>query len=128
MIHIQIDPSSGIPVYRQIMDQVKYYVASGALCIGAVLPSIRELSKALSVNPSTVVKAYNELGHEGIIEMLHGKGVFVAGGPVKISAKEMRENLRRIARQLAVEAKQMKAPRELVMGIVKEELDGTLSQ
>jgi GntR family transcriptional regulator len=128
MIHIQIDPSSGIPVYRQIMDQVKYYVASGALSVGAALPSIRELSKTLSVNPSTVVKAYNELGHEGVIEMLHGKGVFVTGGPSKISAKEMRENIRRIARQLVVEARQMKAPRELVLGIVKEEWDGISSR
>jgi GntR family transcriptional regulator len=128
MIHIQIDPSSGIPVYRQIMDQVKYYVASGALPIGAALPSIRELSKTLSVNPSTVVKAYSELDHDGVIETLHGKGVFVTGGSSKVSAKEMRENLRRIARQLVVEARQMKAPRELVIGIVKEELDGISSQ
>jgi GntR family transcriptional regulator len=128
MIHIQIDPSSGIPVYRQIMDQVKYYVASGAISVGAALPSIRELSKTLAVNPSTVVKAYGELGHDGVIEMIHGKGVFVTGGLLKVSAKDMRQNLRRIARQLAVEAKQMKAPRELVIGIVKEELDGISSE
>ena len=55
MLHLQVDPHSGVPVYRQMMDQVKYYIASGVLRPGAQLPSVRELAQFLRVNPTTVV-------------------------------------------------------------------------
>jgi GntR family transcriptional regulator len=121
-LHLQIDPQSGLPVYRQMMDQIKYYVASGVLQPGDQLPSIRELAQRLTINPTTVVKAYSELEHGGVIEMRHGKGVFVKEGSVHMSTREREKALRRIARQLAVEAAQMKAPAELVLRIVQEEL------
>jgi len=124
MLHLQINPHSGVPVYRQVMDQVKYYVASGALRPGDMLPSIRELAQALSVNPTTIVRAYNELRHAGVVEMRHGKGVFVADGAGGMTQKEMRLALRRLARQLAVEAVQMGAPAELVRRLVDEEMKG----
>jgi GntR family transcriptional regulator len=127
-LHLQIDPHSGIPVYRQIMDQVRYYVASGVLEPGDQLPSIRELAQRLSVNPTTIVKAYNELAHAQAIEMRHGKGVFVAELAVRVSDREREKALRRIARQLAVEASQMKAPPNLVLGIVEEELTNLSEQ
>jgi GntR family transcriptional regulator len=121
-IHLQIDPHSGIPVYRQIMDQFRYYVASGVLQPGDQLPSIRELAQRLSVNPTTIVKAYGELQHAQAIDMRHGKGVYVADRAVRVSDREREKALRRIARQLAVEASQMKAPVNLVVQIVEEEL------
>ena len=121
-LHLQIDPHSGVPVYRQMMDQVKYYIASGALQPGDQLPSIRELAQKLSVNPTTVVKAYGELQHGDVIEMRHGKGVFVTERSVQMSDREREKALRRIARQLAVEAAQMKAPNQVVLRIVEEEL------
>ena len=62
-LHFQIDPRSGLPVYRQLMDQIKYYVASGGLRSGDQLPSIRDLATRASVNPTTVVKCYTELQH-----------------------------------------------------------------
>lgn len=124
MLHIQIDPRSGVPVYRQVMDQVKYYVACGALKAGDQLPSIRELSRALSVNPTTTVKAYNELQHEGVIELQHGRGAFVAQSARRLSATERDQALRRLARQLAVEASQLRAPADLVLRIVQEEIEG----
>jgi len=123
MLHLQIDPRSGVPVYRQMMDQIKYYVASGTLVAGGQLPSIRDLSRALAVNPTTVVKAYNELQHDGVIEMKHGKGAFVVGPSEKLSAADCRRALRRLARQLAVEAAQMKAKGEQVLQIVREEME-----
>lgn len=122
MVHLQIDPHSGVPVYRQVMDQFKYYIASGALGSGAQLPSIRQLSQTLAVNPTTIVKAYSELRHEGVIEMRHGKGVFVAEGGVRMTARQKETSLRRLARQLAVEASQMDAPPSTVMRLVDEEL------
>jgi GntR family transcriptional regulator len=122
-LHVQIDPHSGVPVYRQIMDQIKYYIASGVHQSGDQLPSIRDLAQKLSVNPTTVVKAYSELEHAQVIEMQHGKGVFVAERSVRMSERAREKALRRIARQLAVEAAQMKAPATVVLRIVQEEID-----
>lgn len=122
MLHFQIDPHSGVPVYRQVMDQVKYYIASGVLRAGDQLPSIRELAQSLAVNPTTVVKTYSELQHEGVIEMRHGKGAFVAEGLSRLSDRERDKALRRLARQLAVEAAQMGASERMVLRIVSEEM------
>ncbi len=106
-LHFQIDGQSGLPVYRQLMDQIKYYVASGALVSGDQLPSIRELAQSLALNPTTIVKAYNELAHERVIELRQGKGAFVGAQASMLSAREREKMLRRMARQLAVEASQM---------------------
>ncbi len=127
-LHIQIDPHSGIPVYRQIMDQIKYYVASGAIREGAQLPSIRELAQSLTVNPTTIVKAFNELVHEGVVELRQGKGAFVMAHASGISAEDRDRALHRIARQLAVEAAQMGATPQRVMEIVDDELTSLLGE
>lgn len=122
-LHFQIDPRSGIPVYRQMADQVKYYVASGTISAGDQLPSIRELAEVLTVNPTTVVKAYSELVHEGVIELRHGKGAFVtAAARTSTSPVECEKALRRHARQLAIEAAQMGATPRQVIQMVEEEL------
>lgn len=123
MLHLNIDPQSGVPVYRQIMDQVKYYVASGALKPGDPLPSIRDLARTLRVNPTTIVNTYKELAHDGTLELLHGKGAFIARSAKRLSDEEIRASLRRLARQLAVEATQMGAPPSLVLKMLKEEMD-----
>ena len=122
-LHFQIDLQSGIPVYRQMMDQMKYYLAAGTLRPGDQLPSIRELARQLAVNPTTVVKAYSELEHEGVIEMRHGKGAFVLVPQVQVTERGREKALRRIARQLAVEATQMGAPNDYVLQLVAEELN-----
>lgn len=121
MLHFQIDPHSGVPVYRQMMDQVKYYVASATLHPGDQLPSIRELAQRLTVNPTTVVKAYSELEHEEVIEMRHGKGAFITERATRLSDREREKALRRLARQLAVEARQMGASSEVVLRVLNEE-------
>ena len=76
---LELNPSLGIPIYRQVMDGLKRLVAGGVLAPGAQLPSIRELSAQLRINPSSAVKAYGELEHEGVITLDHGRGTFVAG-------------------------------------------------
>ena len=121
MLHLQIDPHSGVPVYRQMMDQIKYYVAAGTLSPGDQLPSIRELAQSLTVNPTTVVKAYSELEHEEVIEMRQGKGAFVSGGAARLTDREREKAVRRLARQLAVEAVQMGASTEVVVRVLNEE-------
>jgi len=122
MLHFQINTHSGVPVYRQMIDQIKYYVASDALKAGDQLPSIRELAQSLAINPTTVVRVYTELEREGVIEMRHGKGAFVTDSGRRMTAAERDKTLRLLARQLAVEATQMGAPASQVLKVVREEL------
>jgi GntR family transcriptional regulator len=72
------NPSSGVPIYLQLMEQVKHAVETGALRPGEQLPGIRPLAVELVINPNTVAKAYRELEHEGVIELRHGAGAFVS--------------------------------------------------
>ena len=69
MLHLQINPNRGVPVYRQVADQIRRYVDAGLLAPGEQLPSVRGLATSLAVNPATIVKAYTELDHEDIVEM-----------------------------------------------------------
>ena len=73
------NPSSGVPIYLQLMEQVKHGIETGALRPADQLPGIRPLAEELVINPNTVAKAYRELEHEGVIELRHGAGAFVAG-------------------------------------------------
>src|ERR1044071_2330584 len=73
------NPSSGVPIYLQLMEQVKHGIETGALRAGEQLPGIRPLAEELVINPNTVAKAYRELEPEGVIELRQGAGAFVAG-------------------------------------------------
>jgi GntR family transcriptional regulator len=72
------NPSLGVPIYLQLMEQVKYAIETGALRPGEQLPGIRPLAEELVINVNTIAKAYRELEHEGVIELRHGSGAFVA--------------------------------------------------
>lgn len=72
------NPSLGVPIYLQLMEQVKHAIETGALRPGEQLPGIRPLAVELVVNVNTVAKAYRELEHEGVIELKHGAGAFVS--------------------------------------------------
>ena len=74
------NPSLGVPIYLQLMEQVKHAIETGALRPGEQLPGIRPLAEELVINPNTVAKAYRELEHEGVIELRHGAGAFVSAG------------------------------------------------
>jgi GntR family transcriptional regulator len=82
MITFRLDPKSGVPIYRQIEDQVRYGIASGLLTPGEQLPTVRALAVELSVNPNTVIKAYTELERNGIVTSEQGSGTFVSSEPV----------------------------------------------
>ena len=91
MILLKPNPSSGVPIYLQLMEQVKHAIETGALKPGEQLPSIRPLAEELVVNPNTVAKAYRELEHEGVIELRQGAGAFVSGqAPTKKDADRLR--------------------------------------
>jgi GntR family transcriptional regulator len=72
------NPSSGVPIYLQLMEQVKHGIETGALRPGDQLPGIRPLAEQLVINPNTVAKAYRELEHGGVVELRHGAGAFVS--------------------------------------------------
>jgi GntR family transcriptional regulator len=90
----RLDLQSGVPVYRQIIDQVRGGVASGSLAVGDQLPTVRQLAVDLSINPNTVVRAYRELELGGLLETHQGTGTF-------ISAQKLRNGEQERARQLA---------------------------
>src|SRR5438445_12904704 len=82
------NPSSGVPIYLQLMEQVKHSIETGGIRAGEQLPGIRPLAEELVINPNTVAKAYRELEHEGIIELRHGAGAFVSANARSRKRKE----------------------------------------
>lgn len=74
----RLNPNSGVPIYLQLMEQIKHAIETGALRPGDQLPGIRKMAETLVMNPNTVAKAYRELEHEGVIEVRHGAGAFVS--------------------------------------------------
>ncbi|HYL99711.1 MAG TPA: GntR family transcriptional regulator [Blastocatellia bacterium] len=85
-----VNAASSTPIYVQLMEQVKHAIETGAVRPGEQLPTLRKLAEELVVNPNTVIRAYRELEHEGIVEIRHGSGAFVSqasAGRTKISRK-----------------------------------------
>ena len=91
MLLLKPNPSSGVPIYLQLMEQVKHAIATGAVRPGEQLPGIRPLAEELVINPNTVARAYRELEHEGAIELRQGAGAFVSdNAPTKKDADRLR--------------------------------------
>ncbi len=91
MITFTLDPRSGVPIYRQIQDQIRYGIASGRLCPGEQLPTVRSLAVELKVNPNTVIKAYSELERQGVLTTEQGSGTFIASLPAVVLGPEDRQ-------------------------------------
>ena len=89
----QLDLRSGVPVYRQIMDQVLGAIASGRLASGDQLPTVRQLAVDLSINPNTVIRAYRELEIRGFLDTHQGSGTFITPQPVKQDNEERQRKL-----------------------------------
>src|SRR6202034_2108440 len=90
VVIFRLNQSSGIPLYLQLMEQVKHAIETGALREGDQLPTIRRVAEDLVMNPNTVVRAYRELEHEGVLELKHGSGAFIkeaAGGRAQVMRK-----------------------------------------
>jgi GntR family transcriptional regulator len=94
--HFRLDLQSGVPVYRQIIDQVRGGVASGALAVGDQLPTVRQLAVDLSINPNTVVRAYRELELGGLLETHQGTGTFVSAQKLRGGEAERERQLAQI--------------------------------
>ena len=118
-MHIPLDHHSGEPIYRQIVEAIKYRIASGQLAAESQLPSIRELAQALVVNPRTVIKAYEELQQDGVVVLRHGRGVFVTEPRSTLPVRERRRKLEELARRMLSEAACLGAGPEEVLDVLR---------
>lgn len=100
MIAFKLDPKSGVPFYRQIIDQIRYGIAAGYFKVGDQLPTVRALAVELKVNLNTVNKAYKELEIKNILETQQGTGTFIGAAGVAIPDRERRDKLDSICREL----------------------------
>ncbi|ELP35265.1 transcriptional regulator, GntR family [Rhodopirellula baltica SWK14] len=124
-----VDPSNGVPIYSQIVRQVKFAVAEQTLRPGQLLPSVRQLSQQLAVNPNTVARAFQDLQSEGVIETLRGRGVVVCKGAVERCRKQRRSILAERLSAVLTEALQAGLSAKEVRKLVDEQLrtlDGTI--
>jgi len=119
----QINFKSGMPVYLQIVDQIKAAAASGALQPGEALPSIRPMAEELRVNRNTVAKAYSELESLGVIETLPGRGCFLKENHSALRKEVRRKLLTEDIDQVIVQAHHLQVDREEFLKLVRERLD-----
>ncbi len=119
-MHIQISLNDGVPIYRQIVNQVKYMVAAGQLLPGEEVPPIRVLAQQLLVTPNTVVKAYRELEVEGVVHKRRGAGTYIAELGSPLGHAQQREILSQRADALLAEARQMGVEFSEVVNILHE--------
>ena len=103
-VGLQIDTKSGVPFYRQIVEQVKFGIARGDLQPGDQLPTVRQLAVDLSINPNTVIRAYRELEIEGVIDTHQGSGTFVGTRKPRIDDLERQRMLDQILTELLARA------------------------
>lgn len=102
---LRLEPSSGVPITRQIADQVRAHCAAGTLSPGDRLPSVRQLAQQLAINQNTVLRVYERLTAEGLLERRHGDGTYVADrlppGRLKAQRELVRQEVERLARRAA---------------------------
>lgn len=118
-MQIHVDHHSARPVTRQVIEQIHWLIVSGRLSPGTRLPSIRELSRQLQVNPTTITRIYGELAAAGVIVMRQGDGAFVAEEPLRPSPEEIDRRVAELARTMLVEG--------LRHGLSKREIDQIVS-
>lgn len=120
---LELNFKSGRPAYLQIVEQIKFGVAMGRLKTGAQLPSIRELAEQLRINRNTVAKAYGELEHEGVVETIQGKGVFVKSGGTQLAKGARESNVAAALDAAIVQAHHMRIGKEELKRILDERLE-----
>jgi GntR family transcriptional regulator len=117
-----ITTGSGVPIYKQLVDQVKAAVASGGLGEGDPLPSIRALSERIVINPNTAAKAYGEMAREGLIVTTPGKGYFIAARRQMLTLEERNRRLEAAASAFAREVVLLEFPRDHLLEEIKKQL------
>jgi GntR family transcriptional regulator len=119
-MQIRIASDDGVPIYIQIVNQVKHLVASGRLAPGDEMPSIRVLAEQLTVNPNTVARAYLELEHTGVVTKRNGTGTYVSEGRPAMLQREKIRILASRADALLTEARQLDVDLSEVVKLLRE--------
>ncbi len=120
----RLDPRSPVPLYAQIADHVRLAIASGELAHGDALPSVRQLSAQLRVNPATVVQAYRELEQDEFVATRQGAGTFVQNVAPELRTRERRNAARRLVRDLVRDARRLGVSADDLRGALDHELNG----
>jgi GntR family transcriptional regulator len=103
-VFFSLNPTSGVPLYRQLFQQLRERIVSGQIAAGTQLPSVRDLSAELHINPLTVAKVYQFLERDGLVEARRGLGTFVATITQELTKTEQRQQLEPALRQVVTEA------------------------
>ena len=120
---LHLNPASGVPIYLQIENQVKHYIAAGALTPGDALPSVRKVAADMRINPNTVARAYQNLERDGLLRSVPGGRTYVAENPAGLLKSEKQRRLRPYARQIAVEGTQLRLEPKDIIELVRQELE-----
>jgi GntR family transcriptional regulator len=115
----ELHPSSGVPIYRQLVDQVRALVAGGKLRPGDLLPSVRQVAQAAEINPMTVSKAYSRLEVEGLVERVRGQGMRIRPPAVTGRLLERKEEFAELLRPVLHRAQQLGLTPEQIRGVVE---------
>jgi GntR family transcriptional regulator len=119
-VHLHISANDGVPIYLQIVNQVKYLVASGRLAPGAEMPPIRVLAEQLLINPNTVARAYRELEIAGIVNKRRTAGTYVSDAGSPLARRERLKILTDRIDALLAEARQMNVDIEEILQLVRQ--------
>lgn len=119
-MQIHISPSDGVPIYLQIVNQVKYLAASGRLATGEELPAIRTLAEQLIVNPNTVARAYRELEQAGIVVKRRTSGTYVSNAGPRLGRRDRLKIVTQRIDALLAEAHQMNIPLDEVIALIRQ--------
>lgn len=123
MIDFRLDIKSGVPFYRQIVDQIRYAIASRQLLPGEQLPTVRDLAVQLEINPNTARKAYSELEILGVLDTQQGTGTFVAERKIEIAEAEKDRMLGQICDELVARGHQYNLTPEQIVDHLQRRLN-----
>lgn len=119
MLHFNLSQGEGVPLYLQLVQQIKHFIATGRLTAEDELPPVRVLAQQLLVNPQTVVRAYRELETQGLIYKRRGAGTYVSARGTPYTDEECRRILSDRARSLLVEARSLGFDLETTLDLVR---------
>jgi GntR family transcriptional regulator len=122
-LRFTVHTSSGLPIYRQIMDQVCALIAGGRLSPGELLPSVRQLAAELEVNMMTISKAYARLEADGVIERVRGTGMRVREANARGTLSDRRQELQPLVEQAVIRARQLQLSDEQILNVVQSVLN-----
>ena len=119
-MQLHLSPRDGLPIYRQIVNQVKYLVAAGRLSAGEELPPIRKLAEQLLINPNTVARAYLELEQSGVVVKRHGSGTYIADNGSPLRYGERLKLLAQRADALVAEARHLDIGLDQLLSVIRQ--------